>query len=42
MQKGSVPRSGNYLNARFEVSGYISNLVLGFENLWERQKQTHS
>ena len=34
--KGSVPRIGNYLSAKFEVSGF-NKPGAGFLKLWERQ-----
>ena len=34
--KGSVMRTGNYLSAKFEVSGF-NKPGAGFEKFWERQ-----
>jgi len=33
--KGSVLRNGNYVSAKFEVSGLIKSGA-GYEKLWER------
>jgi hypothetical protein len=34
--KGSIPRIGNYLSAKFEVSGFFKPGA-AFEEMWERQ-----
>jgi hypothetical protein len=34
--KGSVPRIGNYLRAKFEISGF-NKPGAGFEKFWERR-----